>query len=326
LVALDADRRNMNQNLSIVTVTLNPTLDETLDVPGFAAGKVNRISGSRIHPGGKGVNVARVLADLGESVAATGFLGDQNPALFEDLFHRKKIEDCFLRIPGKTRVCFKIVDDSTGQTTDVNSSGLAVAPGAVEKLCQRIEALVAPSRWFLLCGSIPPGVPEGIYLRLIDAIQSRGGHVGLDASGPALAEAFRHGPQFAKPNIAELREAVGAGLQSAGEVISAARNVLLASRMRLVVVSMGSDGAVFVDAQQAIIAKPPRITVKSTFGAGDAMVAGIVYGLIRNLPLKDIARQATALGAHAVTGVDAVFERLSDYEVLLPGVSLESID
>jgi 1-phosphofructokinase len=315
----------MNQNHSIVTVTLNPTFDQTLDVPGFVPGKVNRITDSRIHPGGKGVNVARVLSDVGESVTATGFLGDENPALFEELFLRKKIEDRFLRIPGKTRVCFKIVDDAAGQTTDVNSPGLAVPPVAVQKLCQQIEALAAPGRWFLLCGSIPPGVSEAIYSQLIDAIQSRGGYVGLDVSGPALAEALGHGPQFAKPNIAELREIARGTLRSPADVIPIARKLLRAPAMRLVVVSMGAEGAVFVDGQKAVIAKAPRVTVKSTFGAGDAMVAGIVSGLMRHLPLEEIARQATALGSYAVTGSDAVFERLCEYETLLPAVSLETV-
>src|SRR4051812_1333621 len=122
--------------MPVVTVTLNPAIDQTLTIPGFAAGRVNRVAESRSHAGGKGVNVACFLADLGVDVAATGFLGAENPGLFEAAFAAHGIADRFLRIPGSTRIGLKIVDDHA-ETTDINFPGLAPTREDLAELLSR---------------------------------------------------------------------------------------------------------------------------------------------------------------------------------------------
>lgn len=304
-----------------VTVTLNPAIDQTLSIPGFAAGRVNRVIESRSVAGGKGVNVACVLADLGVEVVATGFLGADNADLFEKRFASRGIADRFVRIAGSTRVGLKIVDDLTQQTTDVNFPGLTPRGEEIDDLFERIAGLVEPGRWFVLSGSVPPGVPDDVYARLIDSIHHRGGRVVVDTSGAPLRKALASRPEVVKPNVDELSELVGQPLE-APEAVRAAGEPLLARGVQRVVVSMGGEGAVFLNGEEALLARPPKVTVRSTVGAGDAMVAGIVYGLIHDLPLADLARTATASGAYAVTRLGAGIDDLAAHRRLMDQVEI----
>jgi 1-phosphofructokinase len=308
----------------VVTVTLNPAIDQTLSIPGFAAGRVNRVAESRSDAGGKGVNVASFLADLGIDVIATGFLGAENAAPFETLFARKGIADRFVRIDGSTRVGIKIVDERTHETTDINFPGLSPRAEDVDELLVRIAALTVPGRWFVLSGSVPPGLPDNIYATLIEAIHKGGGHVVLDTSGPALREALAGVPEVIKPNVEELGELVGRPLDTPGAVRAAAES-LLERGVGQVVVSMGGAGAVFLESGRALLARPPEVPVRSTVGAGDAMVSGIVYALIHGLPLEDVARTATASGAYAVTGIGAGIEDPAEHRKLMNEVKIEGL-
>lgn len=307
----------------VVTVTLNPAIDQTLSIPGFAAGQVNRVARSRSDAGGKGVNVACVLADLGLPVVATGFLGADNATLFEILFERKGITNRFIRIPGSTRVGLKIVDDETHQTTDINFPGLTPTAEAVRELLDEIASLATSGGWFVLSGSVPIGAPDGLYATLIDSIHERGGRAVLDTSGRALREALASAPEVMKPNVDELSELVGRPLDAPAAACAAARS-LLDRGVHRVVVSMGGEGALFVDREKALRARPPEVPVRSTVGAGDAMVAGIVYATIRGLPLEDVARTATASGAWAVTKIGAGIDDREGHRKLMEQVGIET--
>lgn len=308
----------------VVTVTLNPAIDQTLSIPGFAAGRVNRVAESRSDAGGKGVNVACFLADLGVGVAVTGFLGAENIAIFEATFARHGIADRFVTIDGNTRIGLKIVDDQTEQTTDINLPGSSIQSEDIAELFERIDELAESDGWFVLSGSVPAGTPDGIYAGIIDRIHGRAGSVVLDTSGVPLREALARGPAVVKPNVAELGELVGRDLATIAEVRAAGES-LLALGVRLVVVSMGGDGALFIDQDRALLARPPRVQVRSTVGAGDAMVGGIVYGLIAGLPLIDLARFATASGAYAVTRIGPGIEDREAHRKLIEQVEIEKL-
>lgn len=310
---------------AVLTVTLNPAIDQTLSIPGFAAGRVNRVAESRSDAGGKAVNVASVLADLGVEVTATGFLGTENTGLFETLFARKKIVDRFVRIPGSTRVGLKIVDGAT--TTEINFPGLTPEKSDLGLLFDQIAVLTAPGHWVVLAGSVPAGVPDSLYAELIEAIHGKGGKTVLDTSGRPLREALASRPQsvkptMIKPNVEELSELVGSPLRTPREVRAAAES-LLDRGVQRVVVSMGGDGAVFVDRGRALLARPPAVTVRSTVGAGDAMVGGIVYAMLHDLPLEDVARLGTASGAYAVTRIGAGIGDLEEHRKLRERVEIE---
>ena len=286
----------------VVTVTPNPAIDWTLTVPEFAAGAVNRVTEQRSAAAGKGVNVAAALAAHGRRVAATGFLGADNAAPFEALFARAGIEDRFVRVPGETRVGIKIVDPARGETTDVNFPGLAPSPRDVEALRETVAALAASraGAWFVLAGSLPPGVDPALYRELTETLRAAGARVALDTSGEPFRHALAARPHLVKPNADELAAITGRPLPDLGAVVAAAREIV-AGGVELAVVSMGARGAVFVRAGEAVAARPPRVTVGSTVGAGDAMVAGTVAALLAGRALPEVARLASAFSLAALT-------------------------
>ncbi|MGF1642047.1 MAG: 1-phosphofructokinase [Thiotrichales bacterium] len=284
----------------VLTLTLNPAIDQSVAVTGFTAGSVNRVVWEQSDPGGKGVNVASFLADLGHPGTVTGLLGRDNATEFEHLFKSKGIVDEFVRIPGKTRVNIKIIDETTQAITDLNFPGCAVSPADLVKLERRIDSLLPEQDWLVLSGSTPAGVSADYYARLIRRLNAAGKRVVLDSSGEALRLGIAALPWAIKPNIHELEELLGKTLPDTPAVIGAARE-LLARGLGCVVVSMGEQGALFLTASECLHAQPPEIEVKSTVGAGDAMVAGFIAGQLRGLSLADSARLATASALGALT-------------------------
>jgi len=285
--------------MRIATVTLNPAIDMTVRVDGFQTNTVNRGQTMQFDAGGKGVNVASFLADYGHATAVTGFLGQENADIFEQLFAHKRIDDRFVRIPGRTRIGVKIVDEAKQQTTDINMPGLLPTTEAMNTLLETIERLAASYDWFALSGNLPPGVPATIYATIITQLKRHGKQVVLDTSGEALREGVRAGPTVVKPNVDELQQVTGQSLPDEASIVQAARQLL--GDIQLVAISMGERGALFVDAATTLIAIPPPVLVKSTVGAGDAMVAGLIAGQVEGLSLPDCARLATAFSLGAIT-------------------------
>lgn len=308
--------------IDVVTVTPNPALDWTVTVPGFRAGAVNRASGERSQPAGKGVNVAAALAGYGHRAAATGFLGRDNAAAFEAFFARTGVADAFVRVDGSTRVGIKLVDPDRGETTDVNFPGAAVTSLDVDALMERVDALAADGRWFVLAGSLPPGADVAFYAVLARRIAARGGRVALDTSGDALRHALDAAPQVVKPNVHELEALVGGALSSMEDVADAARG-LLERGVELAAVSMGAEGALFVARDGVVLARPPSIAVGSSVGAGDAMVAGIVAARLSGLDLADTARLATGFSLAALTRADVTPAPRDAVEAMAARVEVE---
>jgi len=294
----------MKPDAKIATITLNPAIDQTVVIPNFAAGSVNRVQDFRSDAGGKGVNVAAFLADYGLPVTATGFLGQENPHLFERFFKQKMITDRFVRIVGSTRTGIKIIDEAKQETTDINFPGQTPTSADLQLLLKIINELSAECRWFVIAGSIPAGTSTDIYREIITAIAQKGGQVALDASGEGFRHAVTALPALVKPNIDELQEFCGHSLNNQAEVIGAARR-LIDQGVQTVVVSMGEKGALFVDKAEVIRAIPPKVRVESTVGAGDAMLSGMVVGKIENRSLKECARLATSFSVMAVSRIGA---------------------
>jgi len=230
----------------------------------------------------------------------TGFLGQDNVGIFEQFFAQKQIDDQFIRIPGSTRIGVKLVDEANQQTTDINMPGLPPPPEAVDTLFETIDRLTASCDWFVLSGTLPPGIPSAIYATLITQLKRHGKQVVLDTSRDALRAGILAGPTIVKPNIDELQQLTGQALTGEVALEQAARR-LLDRGIQLVVVSMGERGALFVDPAATLVAVPPAVPVKSTVGAGDAMVAGLITGKVRGLSLSDCARLATAFSLGAIT-------------------------
>ena len=303
----------------VVTITLNPAIDRTVTISNFTAGAVNRVESVRSHPGGKGVNVASALADHGHGVAVTGFLGRSNAGAFEELFGQKKIADHFVRIAGQTRIGIKITDPVRAETTDINFPG--PAPTSEELSMLRWQIATLEAEWFVVAGSLPPGVDPKIYRDIIAGLRQSGRKVLLDTSGEAFSLALEARPTVVKPNIHEFETFVGHPLSNEQEVVAAAR-ILIDRGIELVVISMGKEGACFITATESVMARPPEIEVKSTVGAGDAMVAGILSGQLEKLSLGECARLATAFSIDSLSRLESGLGSRSAIESAMQKVTL----
>ncbi|WP_137718272.1 1-phosphofructokinase [Methylobacillus flagellatus] len=293
---------SINHSSQIVTLTLNPAIDQSLMVPGFRVGEVNRVAREQSDPGGKGVNVSCFLADLGYASAASGFIGIDNSQIFEQLFAEKAIADDFVRLPGKTRVNIKIIDAERHRITDVNFPGPIATSRDLQLLNHKLKSLLFDHDWFVLSGSLPEGVPGDYYADLIQCLKQAGKKVMLDTSGTALREGLAAKPDVIKPNINELEQLLGTTLQTPDMVLAAA-HALIQDGIEEVVVSMGKQGAIFANRDGHVWAVPPAVAVKSTVGAGDAMVAGYIAARIQQLDLESRAKLATATAMGALTAL-----------------------
>jgi len=307
---------------NITTLTLNPAIDRTVTISGFTAGAVNRVERMSDRPGGKGINVAAALASHGQAVAAFGFLGRDNETPFKTLFSELGIDDRCLRLPGQTRVGIKITDPVRRETTDINFPGLSPSPRDLEAL--RAQLAVLAGGWCVLAGSLPPGVEPVIYREFITTLKTRGVRTVLDTSGEALREALGADPDIIKPNVHELEALLGRALPTEADVVAGARE-LVGGGVKLVAVSRGAEGACFVTADQAVGARPPSVVVRSTVGAGDAMVAGIVAAQILRLSLSECARLATAFSLSALTRTEDTRDSPASVEAFLGQVQLAQL-
>ena len=282
----------MSMPLPIVTVTLNPAIDQTVFVDQLVPGSMHRVSGSQRQAGGKGVNVATLLALGGAEVVVSGFLGEANATVFEQHFSEHGLRDAFIRVSGETRTGIKIVDTKTNETTDLNMVGPAPSEAQCRALKEQLLELAELGRWFVIAGSLPVGVEAAFVAQLIQALRGVGAKVAIDSSGPALAAAVEAGVDLAKPNEHELAELLGVKLEGVDSILVAARE-LRRERIPNLIVSMGRQGALFLTAEAELLVRAPKLNVVSTVGAGDALLAGYLHGQQLGESLEGCARRAT---------------------------------
>ena len=197
----------------ILTLTLNPALDLTVELPQLEAGQVNRSDEMHTHAAGKGVNVAQVLADLGHQLTVSGFLGEDNLQAFETLFAKRGFVDAFVRVPGETRSNIKVAEQS-GRITDINGPGPVVDAAAQQALLDRLVQIAPGHDAVVVAGSLPRGVTAQWLRELIERLNQLGLKVALDSSGEALREALKASPWLIKPNTEELADALGCDVVS----------------------------------------------------------------------------------------------------------------
>ena len=307
----------------IATVTLNPALDKSMTIPGFAAGRTNRASIGRVEPGGKGINVAKALKQLGCPVIALGFLAASDGRAIADALASSGIPGDFVTVPGETRVNLKIKDPLTGVETEINEPGFRVEPGHLKALERKIEEMAAECPVMVFSGSLPPGAPPDVYAGFIRIARHHGVRTILDTNGAALKHGIGAGPDLIKPNLAEAEELLGEGIEGEQQLVRAARR-LLAMGPRVVVISMGPDGALAASSSELWRAHPPSVKASSSNGAGDAMVAGLAFAMTRELPLADALRLAMGAAAASVATNGSGAE-LESIQTLSSGVVLRHL-
>ncbi|MBP7980735.1 MAG: 1-phosphofructokinase [Tolumonas sp.] len=285
----------------LLTVTLNPALDLTGHIGQIRVGSVNVVKSGSLHPAGKGINVARVLRDFGADVAVTGILGAGNQQAFRDLFAQCGLTDHFMAVPGDTRINVKMVEEN-GEVTDLNFPGVAVADDELKEFEARLLRQAEQYEYVVVAGSLPRGISAEASRDLIAKLQQKGAKVLFDSSKEALVKGLEAKPFLIKPNEVELAEWAGQPLDTE-EALRAQAEKLCADGIANVVISRGADGVLWCADGECWSAKPPRMEVVSTVGAGDSMVAGFAWGLSQGMDKEQILRIASAVSALAVTQI-----------------------
>lgn len=296
---------HITSDKTVLCITLNPAIDMTITLETLTLGVVNRATDTQTTPAGKGLNVAHVLSELGINGVASGFLGRANDELFRALFASHadiksiegigKMTDGFIKVAGSTRINVKLVDN--GRTTDINGQGFVVAQDDKTALIERIDALIDGVDAVLVAGSLPNGFNADDFDKLLSHLTHRHDKVAVDVSGEALSVTIKHKLWLIKPNNDELSAVFGGDMTDLGTQKQAISQI---PSIKNILVSMGDKGVHWFVDGEIYRGTPPMMTVKSTVGAGDTMVAGMIFGLLTNKVPTDILRFATALSAHAV--------------------------
>ncbi|EDP60754.1 1-phosphofructokinase [Vibrio sp. AND4] len=300
------------QTNKVVTITLNPALDLTGSLDSLKVGSVSLVEKSNLHAAGKGVNVAKVLSDLGAEVTVTGFLGKDNPELFHQLFDDINVKNEFVEVEGATRINVKLVE-ADGRVSDINFPGVQVTTEEITRFEHTLFRLAETHDYFVLAGSLPGGVKAEQCATWIEKLHQQGKKVFFDSSKTALRAGLDAHPWLIKPNDEELSDLVGEHLTTPEQCQTAAQT-LSDKGIENIVVSMGEDGVMWLNQGKWLRSQPPKMKVVSTVGAGDTLVAGLCWGHMQVLPKSDLLRFATALSALAVSQVGVGLTSQEDLE------------
>jgi len=277
----------------IYTVTLNPAIDKTLIIDNFTPNTVNRAELLRSDVGGKGINVSKVIKNLGGQSIAMGILGGQGGKFICDTLIKTGVLTDFIFIEGEVRVNFKIVDKIKNTNTDINELGFCVDNAIADELLGTLLSKIKKNDVVVLAGSLPRGLSSKTYAHWITECKKMGARVFLDADGECFAEGLEAKPYLIKPNIDELSSFSGRELNSVADIKEMALKIV-DSGVAKVVVSLGSKGALFADRNGAFLAEGIKVDVKSTVGAGDSMVAALALSEQSRIDFKKAARTAIA--------------------------------
>jgi 1-phosphofructokinase len=283
----------------IVTVTPNPSVDLTLEIPTLVRGAVHRITGQHQEPSGKGVNVTRALTNNDVASLAVLVIGGPEGAELELLLQAERVAYVTVRIADSVRVNISLTE-ADGTATKINAIGPMLRDEETQELLTAATAAGEGADWVLGSGSLPRGVNVDFYAHLGTAVRAGGARFALDSSGPALVAGLTARPEVIKPNLEELSEVVGRPLVTVGDAVAAARG-LMTLGAQSVVVSLGRDGALLVDSLGVMHASASVANPKSTVGAGDALLAGYLAGsLSHDGDRTGALREAVAWGSAAV--------------------------
>lgn len=295
-----------------------------LTIDGFEYGGLNRVQASRYDAGGKGLNVAVAVSALGQEAECVGFMYKDSARLFETRLLKSGTAYDFIWCDGSARTNLKVFDRARGVVTEFNESGRPVSALDLERMTELIVHRAGRARCLVLSGSMPPGCPEDYYAQLLRAVEGKGCRCVLDADGAALRAGIEAQPWMIKPNRAELENLAGRPLKDVASVRDAAREIV-ARGVRVVAVSLGAEGALIVGENEAYRAAALKVPVRSTVGAGDAMVAGLSVGFAADATLRDaFCMGVAAASAMCMTEGSEALSR-ADYMPLVSSVQLERI-
>ena len=280
----------------LYTITFNPSLDYYLKVNNIKHGAVNRASGEKLIPGGKGINVSIALKELGNDTMALGFVAGFTGEAILDTINKMGLKNDFIVVEGQTRINVKI---KSMTETDINGNGAMVGAKDIALLVKKLKKNLKSDDWVIICGSAPPTLPVTAYSDFLDELKPpKGVNIVIDSSGRLLTESLRHKPFLIKPNIFELCEVFGIPHTTDIRKITECAQKLQKWGARNVIVSMGADGAVMVtETDQSMYVRAARGQLVNSVGAGDTMVAGFIHEYIATGNYFKALNFATAAGS-----------------------------
>lgn len=284
---------------SIVTVTLNPCIDGASEAERVQPTRKTRTHNDRFEPGGGGINVARVIQELGGEATPVYFSGGATGPVLDAMLRASGFEPRPVTINDHTRVSLAVFDTSSSLEYRFVPEGPLVTFAEWDALRSTVSEISC--EWLVISGSTPRGLDPSCVAELCAEGADRGARIAVDTSGPALAAVLEAGTaDLVKPSIGEFRALTGLALQSLEDVEAASRKTLAQSNLRWLAVTLGHDGALLTTAEDALFLRPPLLPVKSATGAGDSFLGALVHGLASEMPLKDAFRLAVAAGSATV--------------------------
>ena len=307
----------------ITTICLNPCFDKTVEVDSLEVGQVNRTREARVDLGGKGINVAVVASRLGLEVQCIGIMGGNGAEELSRLMDAEGLNHEFLTIPGRVRTNMKICSGDGKGVTELNEPGEPLDAETLKRFTALAEEKTKDSDMVVLTGSLPPGCPEGTYRDLMLAL--KGKKCILDSEGKELELGAREArPFLIKPNLREMERTLGMELRTMRSIRDAAL-IFLRLGVEHAVVSMGAMGAMYVSTRETLFSPALRVTTKSTVGAGDAMIGGMLLGYQREGSMARAFRYGMAAGAASVMTAGTQLIIPSDFERLLDQVRIQEV-
>ncbi len=284
----------------IGTITLNPSIDQNIIVPDFVKDDINRASKIIETPGGKGINVSKVIRELGGRTHAFALLGGSTGLRLAELVKKLDFPLTAIPVEGQTRVNLVISDIKDHTQSRINAPGPRLHSGDVLRLERILYRFSPRPSYWVFGGSLAHGIPPSTYGSLIRCLQKRGVPCVLDTDNEGLKIGVKAGPFMIKPNEHELERLMGRRTRSSKERLKAARYLLAAHGIHIVIVSLGADGALFVTRDEAFHASAPVVRVRSKVGAGDSLIGGVLSSLIKRMTLREAARVGIAASTSAV--------------------------
>ena len=308
----------------IVTVTMNPAIDKTVDIGKFERGDLNRIKRVEIDAGGKGINVSKTIRELGGESIATGFVGGTSGTIIRQVLADLGLRTDFVDVKGETRTNLKVVEE-TGEVTELNEPGPEVSKEQLEDLLNRLDGYANPDTLFVLAGSIPAGIPTDIYRKITEQVHQKGAKVLLDADGALFSESLKGKPDMLKPNRSELERYYQMDYRASEQELVSMGEKLLDHGVSMAAISLGQMGAIFLTKEKRYRCPGLRVKAHSTVGAGDALVAAMAYSWDEKLPLETCIRLCMGASAGAVTSIGTKPPHRSLVDELVRQVELQEL-
>lgn len=308
----------------ITTITLNPCIDRTVEIEKFLYGGTNNVARTRNDISGKGINVNAVLQHLDIPNKAIGFNCHEDAVKLTGFLEKLGCEFEHVEVDGELRINIKIFDAEKAVMSEFNEKGKKVSPNKVKRVLQLIEKQLDKTFVLVVDGSVPPGVGDDIYKKIIEMANKRGVKTILDASGELLKQGLEAKPFLIKPNVDELEYTFRKKLRRVEDIVCTAREII-SWGVEYVCISRGSKGAVFVSSSAAYMVEPLKVDVKGVQGAGDSMVAGFCYALAKGLTEVEILRYGAACATGSLIHRGTKLCTKADMEYFLPQIQIKQI-